>query len=195
MLSRNAQFHAAAAHMIRFLPTLRILGSRLERVKLDRYQDACTIDEDEWAAAGSVCSNLWTLFADLIKVEQIRAIVATPKHQLKEIRIFSLAPRAKIDSNAENIMDIIVEGAKKVEIFHFLCIRYDPSLGALDKFIDNNKSTFRSFSITNETSRSLHPSVVSEIIPKLLECTVLEEVTFEGVPAQSALETLRNCGL
>lgn len=68
-------------------------------------------------------------------------------------------------------------------------------LDAFDKIIHNNRSTLLSFSVKIEMNVPLSHVYVGEMIEKLLQCMVLEEVTFQEVPTQSVMETLRPRGV
>lgn len=45
----------------------------------------------EWTGAWNFCYNLHVLILNEVRVEQDHAIMATPNHHLKEIRIFEIA--------------------------------------------------------------------------------------------------------
>lgn len=121
------------------LPTHRILGPRLKKIdnlfSVDRLENAA----EESAAAWSLCPNLKALLANEVTLEGIRAITATPKHDLKELRIYSI----RFNSAAE-IMGIIEKGTKDVEILHFPYIQDNIPLRAFNNFIRKNLRCARS---------------------------------------------------
>lgn len=108
------------------------------------------INDGEWAAAWSLCPNLQVLTASGILVEQIRAIMATPKHHLEEIKINHMCNEEDYsDSYTESIMNIITGGTNNIERLQIDCdVPY--SLGDSDRFINENKSTSRSVTIWND---------------------------------------------
>lgn len=74
--------------------------------------------------------------------------MATATDNLRRICIYPWAyGEEDCDSNLEEIMNVIAEGTKNVEEFHFY--GHSTALGAFDKFIDKKKSALRSFSIIN----------------------------------------------
>lgn len=164
---RNARLQASISKFNLLLPTLRTLGPRLEKIKNTFYMYPFR-NAEESAAARRMRPYLKVLHANQVTVEGIRACGRSPKHHLKELRIYSKHfTEEDEDSRAEGIQDIITEGTKDVEIFHFHYILDNIS----DKHIGKNKSTLLSFSITNEFNHKLGQRNSRDIIGKLQECS------------------------
>jgi len=190
---KKARFHVDIWEDHPFLPSIRTIGSRLEKIRYHLYTDA--INAEEWAAAWSLCSSrVEVLHATQLTLGEITAIMDTPKTFLKEIRIDSTY-FDEDQSITKEAMKIITKGTKNVERFYFG--DENPfSLVDFHKFIDKNKSTLKSFSIVNYSAReTLPPLAISELISKLLECAVLEEVAFKEQPSQSTLKSLQRHGI
>lgn len=73
-----------------FLPTLRIIRSRLETIKFDYIEGVAEINEEKWMAAWNLCPNLKVLHANNVSIKGIRAVMGTPKYHLREITINSV---------------------------------------------------------------------------------------------------------
>jgi len=184
----KARFHVHFTMGQTMLPTLSVLGPRLEKATLDL--SAFAIDTSEWAYHWKICISLKVLTVAHLRVEHIRAIMSTPKYHLKEIRISN-----GDDSNTKEIMNIIAKGTTNVEIFHYHFNEFGPSLSNLDKFIDKNKSTLRSFRVTNQNRTRFPESDTGKMIRKLLDCPLLQEICVPQVPAASLLDTIRKRGI
>lgn len=78
----NARFHADVSSSQFLLPAIRILGSRLEKIKFDYHPDP--IKSKEWTFAWNARSNLEVLQAIELSVAEIDVIMASPKLYLKE---------------------------------------------------------------------------------------------------------------
>lgn len=133
------------------------------------------------------------------KVEEIRAIMAAPKHVLRKLRILFLSPLFLVGGNDEYLntiakatMDIMAEGTNQNVESVLWQSNVPVSPGAFDKFIEKNKSSIHSFSLRD----TLSPQDEGDIIAKLLrKCTALEEVSFQGDPHQVVLRTLQRRGV
>lgn len=182
---RNARFHAKifTDHLLQ--PTLRILGPRLEGLSIRHQPDGMATTE--WIHVWNLCPNLRVLRANGLISGEFRAILGMPKLKLKEIRIFNR------DLRLERIMNTIAKGTQNVEILEFA--DYDPPLGAIDKFIDKNKDTLRSISITDISDELSSPAVVTKMVAKFLECPLLQDVSLDEFPSRILLNALRKRGI
>lgn len=129
----NARFHAFICTEHLLIPTLRILGPRLDNILI-----ICIINgfnKEEWEAAWKLCTSLRVLDTSLLKVEEIRAIMHTPKLYLTEVSISFSRFRDVDDSTKETVMNIITEGTMNLHILRF---RGNPSLTASSKLIQKN---------------------------------------------------------
>jgi len=168
----KARFHV---HLHRWfhgsiLPTLSALGPRLVGATL-HWQRTTGINTREWAATWKICNSLKVLILQELPVAYIRAIMSTPKYHLKELRI------------------------SIVEIIHFHFYEHDPSLSDLDKFIDKNKSTLKSFCVTNEEDAPFPESDIGKMLKKVSYCPRLQEISLDQVPARRLLRTFRKRGI
>jgi len=186
----KARFHL---HLTEFrkpiLPVFSVLGTRMEKATLNLR--ASSIDTSEWAKSWKLCNSLKVLILQELPVAYIRAIMSTPKYHLKELRI-SIVP---FGSSTKEIMDIIAAGTKNVEIIHFHFYEHDPSLSDLDKFIDKNKSTLKSFCVTNEEDAPFPESDIGKMLKKVSYCPRLQEISLFQVPARRLLRTFRKRGI
>ena len=137
-------FHAFILEDYHLVYAMRILGSRLMMLRLFEGEEMFT---EEYAAACDSCTNLEVLFVTLLRVDVTRAIIATPKDNLKVLRIYYTVNEQAGVSSMETIMDLIAEGTRNVQILDVKELK--TSLGAFDNFIGNNKSSLRSFSVIN----------------------------------------------
>lgn len=137
------------------LPTLRILGPRLEKVYVN---DGALIDADEWVAAWSLCSNLKALELSEMRSDEICAIMSTPKQNLKDLRIWH--------TEVDEIMNKIVEATGNVEFFEF--VGGITRLNMFHKFIDKNKSTLRSVYFNIE--KSITKAELDEMMKQPIVC-------------------------
>lgn len=172
---RNARFHAMVFANDLLLQTLRILGPRLEKMICDCDPPDC--DFAIWSTSWNLRTNLMVLLVSDVIVGAIRAIMSTPKHQLKEIRILSDINEEDVYRKPETVTNIIAKGTKNVQELQIPC--WFACFGAFTKFIDKSKSTLRSFSIINNIHDPPSSSEIGEIIARLSECTALEVVTFD----------------
>lgn len=159
------------------------------------------MDAGEWTVAWNLCSNLQMLEASGLRVEELRTIMHTPKHHLKKLKIDGIFVGDEEDDdyanelNADTALSIIAESTTNVEILHFQC-SVPLSLGAFDKFIEKNKSTLRSVTISNEsTDDPFFQPDVGGMIRILFKFPLLEGVCFDDVSTDDTLKTLRPRGI
>lgn len=158
---KNARFPAEVYKQQLPVPPLRILGPRLEKILVRR--GAFNTGTAEEAAAWNLCINLRVLEATGFKPQGMRAIMATPKHQLIEIILLSSY------RNTETIMNIIAEGTKSVETLDVASSNISSS--ACDKFIDKNNYTLRSINIFKCVT-----SYSESDVGKMIECPRLQDI-------------------
>lgn len=91
-------------------------------------------------------------------------------------------------------MNIIAEGTGLVEILHFEWLYHYPS-DAFDKFIDRNKSTLRSVTISCDDDFLISQSDVGKMTGKFLQCPLLDDISFKELPGEDELKALRRRGV
>jgi len=169
---------------------VRILGQRLESVFCDGPKYGMIVSEYAW----NTCSNLKKLILLNVNWADLRPVLATPKENimLLHINITRIWDDGG-DSSVQTIMNLIAQSTKSIEIFHFT--DYISSARVLYKFIYKNKSTLRRFSVCNEGGYLNTQSDASKLVENLVECPLLEEISLNEVPEDSALQTLQKRGI
>lgn len=188
----NARFHVDVTRDSLSLPALRVLGPRMEKIRI--FCEAFDFDREGFTAGWNLCSSLKEFGARKLYVEDISAFMATAKDNLRKISIYPSAYDEYGICNVEEIMNVIAKGTKSVEVLHIE--QHIISLSSFDKFIDKNKSTLRSFSVINSADDLITQADVDKMVEKLLECPLLEDVSFaEEGATEKLLKTLRKRGI
>jgi len=178
---KNARFHTAVFAERLLLPTLRILGPRLEKIYL--LLEEKDIDMGEWTTAWNVCPKLENIsMISFLTLEKARAIMDTPKHRLKRLQLKDSPFREEenMDSKMKEMVDRFSEGTKNIEIVD---LDWEFGGGAshpFEKLIRTNKSCIRKFSLTVYGGPFPQPGA-DNLVKQLLDCPLLQEITFSGV--------------
>lgn len=171
---------------------MRVLGPRLEIIKYGCFEGAIGSREWELSAAWDLCSNLQVLSVTALKLEEARAIMHTPKHRLKEIRIYftdTSADKGEEEDVAKKILNIFAAGTRNVEIFQFH--DYFRSMDVFEKFVGHNKCTLRSVTTINISIVRISQSHADKLKGKFLECPLLQDISRNPIPAESVLSPFK----
>lgn len=188
-LCTHARFHADVDKRHLLLPTVRILGPRLEKLKFGFFRRE--VDAGAWTAAWSLCPMLQVLNARALMLEETRAIMRTPKNHLKEIHIcygeYEDYEDDDFYSKPEKVMNIIATGTRDVEILFYE--NFIIFTRVFDKFIDKNKAILQFVTIINN-GIPFRQSEADGMARKLLACPNLQSFVCSLVPGESVLKTL-----
>jgi len=169
---RNASFHLRPVRDTPILPSLLILEHQLESIHVQ--YDSEVRDFDEFKKAWDGCVNLRQLHVKGCNVEDMKAVMSTPKIQLQELNLqmWHLKKRA-----VKEVLDICSNACDNIEE-----ITYNgPHLpvDAFDKFLQKSDTSFRSIYLA---LNSEHEKTLDIIVPFVIANVSIELSLIGWVP-------------
>jgi len=166
----NAAFHVDVSRPGALFPALRTVGKQLDviRVYPTQHEPVTDVLTEAW----NNCVNLREVELFLTTVDQLKAIMASPKPNLKVLSL-KLDMRADIGT-AKDVMDICAGSCSIVEKFQFVCKTL--SEDAFDKFISKNKHTLASISVFVLSREATDTQKWLEVTKGFLKSTALKEI-------------------
>jgi len=168
----NASFHLRPVRDTPILPSLLILEHQLESIHVQ--YDSEVRDFDEFKKAWDGCVNLRQLHVKGCNVEDMKAVMSTPKIQLQELNLqmWHLKKRA-----VKEVLDICSNACDNIEE-----ITYNgPHLpvDAFDKFLQKSDTSFRSIYLA---LNSEHEKTLDIIVPFVIANVSIELSLIGWVP-------------
>lgn len=182
----NAGFSAMISEYDLIYPTVKVLGSQLEKC-IFRCPPADEIPA-EMTKAWNECANIRELEVFNCNIEHVSAMTGKRKVLLKDL---SIGVRANLEENeVKNIMDIFSTGTVGVESLTYRGPL--PAGNAFDKFMATNRSSLREVSLTFVEGNS--NEAIDAYLPLLLKCPALGTVHGNRF-SRITFETLRSRGI
>jgi len=190
---KNCRFHLRPSHGRTLLPSLRILGHQLDGVHADyRNLDLKGRDYDEFRKAWDGCFNLRQLLVEDFTVEDMKAIMSTPKTHVEalNLRMWHLEKEA-----VKEMLDICSRGVTNVKKVAYS--GREPAHDAFDMFIEKNKSSFRAISL-NTVADTYEYEKLLEVIQPFVGASVSIELCLLGMYGdvrENVLRKVADCGV
>jgi len=187
----NARFRVYGGHGFGLSHScLNLIGPRLEGVRFD-YTENVEMDGFlvEWRKAWNQCVNLRHLDFNPTKVEDVQAIISTPKNHLVSIALTSNDLFERED--VKKVMADLTNGTKCVE--ELMCFGSSYFIDELGGFIEKNRGSLRLISLGGTFSDG--NKKLCELLQLFLQLTALEELYVDYDIPQDIQRSLHNNGV